>query len=601
MEEVFIMKQETDPFPKTKLQWLWENMKGYRGIYFVGMAGTVVYNILQLTVPYFSGKIIDLFLTGENARQNLDTDRELFYRLILAMVLFTILRCVIVYGTCMIYENVSQAVLYRVRNDLYDKIQRQDMTFYSTYRTGDLMTRLTGDLDAIRHMVAWIVRMVIESFSLFAAAAIFFLYTNWKMALCLLVISPFVFWIIYLFRNRVAPMHALLREKLSQMNTCAQENISGNRVVKAFAREDHEIEKFDRANREFCETNKATAMVWLKFFPYVESIANLMPVVMLAVGGVFLIRGQLTMGEYVAFSGLIWAIANPMRQMGNIMNEFQRFSAASRKVMELYYSEPKIKDHKDAKPHPGRFDGKIEFRNVSFQYEDGDLPVLHNISFTVNPGETVAIMGETGCGKTSLINLIPRFYEPTEGEIFIDGIPVESLKLHDLRCHIGLATQDVLLYSDTIEGNIAYGDGSIHMEDVVKFARYSSASDFIAKMPEGYDTIVGERGVGLSGGQKQRISLARALAVRPSVLILDDTTSAVDMETEKQIQHSLKELDFPCTKVIIAQRISTTRDADRIIVLQDGYIKETGTHEELLAKKGYYYELIKLQTGLDEL
>ena len=555
----------------------------------------------KLTVPYFSGKIVDLFLTGENARENLSTHRDLFYQLILAMVLFTLLRCVIVYGVCMIYEHVSQTVLYRVRNYLYDKIQRQDMTFYSTYRTGDLMTRLTGDLDAIRHMVAWIIRMVIESFSLFAAAAIFFLYTNWKMALCLLVIAPFVFWIIYLFRNKVAPMHALLREKLSQMNTCAQENISGNRVVKAFAREDYEIEKFDKANRDFCETNKATAMVWLKFFPYVETIANLMPLVMLGVGGVFLIKGLLTMGEYVAFSGLIWAIANPMRQMGNIMNEFQRFSAASRKVMELYYSEPKIKDHEDAKEHPDRFDGKIEFKNVSFQYEDGDLPVLHNISFTVNPGETVAIMGETGCGKTSLINLIPRFYEPTEGKILIDGTPVENLKLHDLRRHIGLATQDVLLYSDTIEGNIAYGDGSIKINDVVKFARYSSASDFIAKMPEGYDTIVGERGVGLSGGQKQRISLARALAIRPSILILDDTTSAVDMETEKQIQHSLKELDFPCTKVIIAQRISTTRDADRIIVLRDGYIEESGTHEELLAKKGYYYELVKLQTGLDEL
>ena len=561
----------------------------------------MVYNILQLTVPYFSGKIVDLFLTGENARENLSTHRDLFYQLILAMVLFTLLRCVIVYGVCMIYEHVSQTVLYRVRNYLYDKIQRQDMTFYSTYRTGDLMTRLTGDLDAIRHMVAWIIRMVIESFSLFAAAAIFFLYTNWKMALCLLVIAPFVFWIIYLFRNKVAPMHALLREKLSQMNTCAQENISGNRVVKAFAREDYEIEKFDKANRDFCETNKATAMVWLKFFPYVETFANLMPLVMLGVGGVFLIKGQLTMGEYVAFSGLIWAIANPMRQMGNIMNEFQRFSAASRKVMELYYSEPKIKDHEDAKEHPDRFDGKIEFKNVSFQYEDGDLPVLHNISFTVNPGETVAIMGETGCGKTSLINLIPRFYEPTEGKILIDGTPVENLRLHDLRRHIGLATQDVLLYSDTIEGNIAYGDGSIKINDVVKFARYSSASDFIAKMPEGYDTIVGERGVGLSGGQKQRISLARALAIRPSILILDDTTSAVDMETEKQIQHSLKELDFPCTKVIIAQRISTTRDADRIIVLRDGYIEESGTHEELLAKKGYYYELVKLQTGLDEL
>lgn len=596
------MKQtNTQEFPKTKLAWLWENMQGTRGIYIVGMLGTIVYNVLQLTVPYYSGKIVDIFLTGENARENMRTNSDLFYKLLIAMVGFTFLRTIIVYLDCMIYEHVSQTVLYRVRNYLYDKIERQDMTFYSTYRTGDLMTRVTGDLDAVRHMVAWVIRMVIESFSLFGAAAIFFLYINWKMALCLLVISPFVFWIIYLFKNKVAPMHAQLREKLAQMNTFAQENISGNRVVKAFAREDYEIQKFDKANKDYAETNKATGMVWLKFYPYVESIANLMPVVMLAVGGVFLIKGQLTMGEYVAFSGLIWAIANPMRQMGNIMNEFQRFSAASKKVMEIYYSEPKIKDAKDAVAHPGRFEGKIEFQDVSFQYEDGELPVLHDINFTVEPNETVAIMGETGCGKTSLIHLIPRFYEATKGEIRIDGIPVEKLKLADLRKNIGLATQDVLLYSDTIEGNIAYGDSTIDLDEVMKFAKYSAASDFISKMPDGYDTIVGERGVGLSGGQKQRISLARALAVKPSILILDDTTSAVDMETEKQIQQSLKELDFPCTKIIIAQRISTTKAADKILVLQDGYIREAGTHEELLAKKGYYYELVKLQTGAEEL
>ena len=596
------MKQtKTQEFPKTKLAWLWENMQGTRGIYIVGMLGTIVYNVLQLTVPYYSGKIVDIFLTGENARENMRTNSDLFYKLLIAMVGFTFLRTIIVYLDCMIYEHVSQTVLYRVRNYLYNKIERQDMTFYSTYRTGDLMTRVTGDLDAVRHMVAWVIRMVIESFSLFGAAAIFFLYINWKMALCLLVISPFVFWIIYLFKNKVAPMHALLREKLAQMNTYAQENISGNRVVKAFAREDYEIQKFDKANKDYAETNKATGMVWLKFYPYVESIANLMPVVMLAVGGVFLIRGQLTMGEYVAFSGLIWAIANPMRQMGNIMNEFQRFSAASQKVMEIYYSEPKIKDAKDAVAHPERFEGKIEFEDVSFQYEDGDLPVLHDINFTVEPNETVAIMGETGCGKTSLIHLIPRFYEPTKGEIRIDGIPIGKLKLADLRKNIGLATQDVLLYSDTIEGNIAYGDSTIDLDEVMKFAKYSAASDFISKMPEGYDTIVGERGVGLSGGQKQRISLARALAVKPSILILDDTTSAVDMETEKQIQQSLRELDFPCTKIIIAQRISTTKAADKILVLQDGYIREAGTHEELLAKKGYYYELVKLQTGAEEL
>ena len=590
------MKSNTKQFPKNKIAWLWENMEGKRALYFVGILGTVLYNILQLTIPYFSGKIVDLFLTGENAATNLQVHRDLLYRLLFAMVGFTFLRVIVVYGSCMIYETVSQSVLYRVRNYLYDKLQRQDMTFYSTYRTGDLMTRQTGDLDAVRHMVAWVVRMVVESFSLFAAAAVFFLYTNWKLALCVLVISPFVFWIIYLFRNRVAPMHAALREKLAQMNTCAQENISGNRVVKAFAREDYEIEKFDRANTDYAETNKATGMVWLKFFPIVESIANLMPVVLLAVGGVFMIRGQLTMGDYVAFSGLIWAIANPMRQMGNIMNEFQRFSAASKKVMELYYSEPKIRDEENAVSHPERFEGKIEFDNVSFQYEDGDLPVLHNISFTAHPNETVAIMGETGCGKTSLINLIPRFYEPTEGQIRIDGIPVEQLKLYDLRKQIGLATQDVLLYSDTIEGNIAYGDDSIKMNEVVKFARYSAAADFISKMPEGYDTLVGERGVGLSGGQKQRLCIARALLKKPKILILDDSTSAVDTKTDKLIRNAFHNEIPDTTKIIIAQRIASVQESDMILVMEEGRITASGTHEELLRTCDEYRSIYESQT-----
>jgi ATP-binding cassette subfamily B protein len=456
---------------------------------------------------------------------------------------------------------------------------------------------LTGDLDAVRHMIAWVIRIIVESVSLFSAAAIYFFYMDWLLAVCVLAIAPFVLLIIVLFKNKVAPRHKALREKLAQMNTAAQENISGNRVVKAFAREDYEIDKFNDCNTEYSKANRETAMTWLKYYPYVESFANLMSVVLLAVGGIFIINSRITMGEYVAFSGLIWAIANPMRQLGNVMNEFQRFSAAADKVMEIYYSEPDIVDKPDAIDMPEHFEGKVEFRDVSFKYEDGNLPVLNNVSFVVNPGETVAIMGETGCGKTSLIQLIPRFYEPTEGEVLVDGVNVQDMKLTQLRKNIGLATQDVLLYSDTIDGNIAYGDTHIKEEEVVKFARYSAASEFIAKMPEGYDTIIGERGVGLSGGQKQRISLARALAVKPAILILDDTTSAVDMETEKKIQHSLNELDFPCTKIIIAQRISTTKFADKILVLQDGQISESGTHEELIAKKGYYYSLVKLQTG----
>lgn len=584
-------------FPRTRIQWLWDNMEGHRLLYVCAMLGTVVYNMMQLTVPFFSAQIVKKFLSGEEARQNLANHPDEFIRLLCLMVGLTILRCIIVYWDCMTYERVSQAVLFKVRNYLYDKIQRQDMKFYSTYRTGDLMTRVTGDLDAVRHMVAWVVRMLVEAVSLVSATAIYFLIMDARLAICLLAVAPFIFVIIYVFKLMVAPMHALLREKLANMNTIAQENISGNRVVKAFAREEYEIEQFDKCNSDYRDTNKKTARVWLKFYPYVETLANLLSVILILVGGLFLINGTLSMGDYVAFSGLIWAIANPMRQLGNVMNEFQRFSAASAKVMEIYYSEPEIVDSKQPIDKPDRFKGEVEFKDVSFQYSDGKLPVLKHISFTAKPGETIAIMGETGCGKTSLIHLIPRFYEPTEGEVLVDGVNVKDLKLSQLRGNIGLATQDVLLYSDTIDGNIAYGDSAISHEQVVRFAKYSAASEFIAKMPEGYDTIVGERGVGLSGGQKQRISLARALAVRPSILILDDTTSAVDLETEKEIQESLRNLDFNCTKIIIAQRISTTKDADQILIMQHGEITERGTHEELIAKGGYYAELVKLQVG----
>lgn len=584
-------------YPKSRTMWLWENLEGRRFLLFLGLIGAVTYSCMQLIVPYFSGKIVDEFLTGGNIAANLNANMDRLIYLLCMMVGLTIIRVTIVYLDCMAFEYVSQQVLVRIRNFLYNKIQRQDMTFFGTYRTGDLMTRMTGDLDAIRHNIAWIIRAVIESVSLFSATAIYFIIMDWRLALSILVVSPIIFFIVVLFKRKVAPMHASLREKFAGMNTNAQENISGNRVVKAFAREDYEIEKFDKANVDYRETNKKTNFVWLHFFPYIETCADILPVILLLVGGLFIINGELTMGEYVSFSGLMWAIANPMRLLGNIMNEFQRFVAASDKVMEIYYSEPEIVDEYGAMPHPERFKGKIEFKNVSFMYSDGVVNVLKNISFCAEPGQTIAIMGETGCGKTSLIQMIPRFYEPTEGEILIDDIDIRDIKLEDLRKNIGLATQDVLLYSDTIEGNISYGVSHLKMDELIKYARYSAAADFISKMPAGYDTIIGERGVGLSGGQKQRISLARALAVKPSILILDDTTSAVDMETEKEIQTSLRNLDFDCTKIIIAQRISTTKSADRIIVLKDGEILEDGNHEELVAKKGYYYDLVCLQIG----
>ncbi len=585
-------------FPKKKLSWLWENMEGGRAMFFLAILGTVVYSVMHLVVPYFSGRIVDLFLSGTDSDLDASTHMDLLIQLIIGMVGLTLLRVLIVYFDCMAYEYVSQHTLSRLRNKLYDKIQRQDMKFYNEFRTGDLMTRMTGDLDSIRHNVAWVIRVVIESIVLYSAAAIYYFFMNVKLALCVLAITPFIFIVVVLFRNAVGPKHALLREKLSNMNTDAQENIAGNRVVKAFAREEYEIEKFDEVNKDYKKTNVETAETWLKYFPYIETLADLLPVVLLLVGGIFMIKGELTMGEYVAFSGLTWAVANPMRNMGNIMNEFQRFSAASVKVMEIYYSEADIVDSENPVEINERLSGKIEFRDVSFKYDDGDLPVLHNVSFTANPGETIAIMGETGCGKTSLIQMIPRFYEPTNGEVLVDGVNVNQYRLEDLRKNIGLANQDVLLYSDTIDGNISYGAMDLSHKEITKYAKYSAAADFISKMPEGYDTIVGERGVGLSGGQKQRIALARALAIRPAILILDDTTSAVDVETEKHIQDSLRNLDFNCTKIIIAQRISTTKYADRILILKDGRIIEEGNHKELIEKNGYYASIVRLQEGV---
>ena len=289
------MKKKQNP----KLVWLWENMKGYRALYALSLLGTILYSVMQLTVPYVSQSIIDLFLSGERAAENLATKRDLFWELVVAMVVLTFVRTVIVYLSCMGGEVTSQKTLYRIRTYLFDKIERQDMHFYATYRTGDLMTRMTGDLDAVRHMIAWVIRTIVESLALMGATAVYFFYMDWRLALCMFAIAPFIFLIIILFKNKVAPRHKALREKLAEMNTIAQENISGNRVVKAFAREKYEIDKFDDCNISYSQTNQKTALAWLTYYPYVESFANLMPVVLLLVGGIFLIRNKIHMLLYV--------------------------------------------------------------------------------------------------------------------------------------------------------------------------------------------------------------------------------------------------------------------------------------------------------------
>ena len=574
-------------------RWLWKNMKGCRAIYITALCLTVVCQSMYIITPYFTQQITDNFIVNENALQNLQEHSDTLILMLAAMVGFTLLRCGIQYGSNMMYEHSSQMLIYRVRKVLFDKIEQQDASFYNVYRTGDIMTRVTSDLDMVRHSIAWIIKTIVECIVLFSASLIFFFTMDWLMALCLIALTPVILFITWLFKRKAGPLYVDLREKLSRMNTAAEENISGNRVVKAFAREDYEISQFDKYSQEYNKANKKAAFMWLKFFPFLETTAQSLSVIMLIAGGLFVVFGRISLGQYAAFSGLIWTLSNPMRTLGNIVNDLQRFSASANKIIEIYYGSPRIVDRNDAVDKPERFDGRVEFDHVSFSY--GDTKVLNDISFSVDPGETVVIMGETGSGKTTLAELIPRIYDTSGGEVRVDGVNVNRLKLNQLRHNIGFATQDVLLYSDTIDGNICFGDSDMPEEDVVKYAKAADADGFVRKLSDGYETIVGERGVGLSGGQKQRISLARALAVRPAILILDDTTSAVDLETEKHIQNSLANLDFPCTKIIIAQRFSTAKYADKIIVLKDGKILEQGTHDELIKQNGYYREVYDLQ------
>ncbi|WP_339246417.1 ABC transporter ATP-binding protein [Paenibacillus sp. FSL R10-2796] len=575
-----------------ELKWLWQNLEGNRTRYILALCLSVVGSSLTIVNPYISQRIVDTFIAGDNALQNLTQERQLLIMLCLGMIGFSLLRTGLAYFTTMQYEISSQNMMYHVRIYLYNKIQGQDRKYYDHNRTGDLMTKMTGDLDMVRHSMAWIFKTIIESLTIFLAAVIYFFTIDAELTLWMLILSPPIFIVAYIFAKRVRPMYIDLRERLSQLNTTTQENISGNRVVKAFAREEFEVEKFTEKNVNYSTANKKAALVWLDYFPYLESFAQGFNVILMLVGGLFLMNGRITFGEFMAFSSLIWAISNPMRNIGIIINDIQRFFASLSKIVDIYYARPNIVNEHTV-TDKRRYEGRIEFDHVRFKYDSAI--VLDDISFTVEPGETVAIMGATGSGKTTIINLIPRFYDVAEGRVLVDGVDVRQLELDELRGNIGMATQDVLLFSDTIDGNIAYGDPDLPEEDAMGYAELAAAHDFITKMPEGYDTVVGERGVGLSGGQKQRIALARALAVHRPILILDDTTSAVDLETEEHIQKSLRELDYPCTKIIIAQRVSTTSQADRILILDGGKLVEEGTHTELLAKRGYYYEVFKLQ------
>ena len=573
-----------------QLKWLWKYMGSKRKLFVVGLVLSAITSAMLVVNPRLSQMLIDNVITPQ--------DTTLLLPILGAMLLVQIIRLTLRYLMVVCLEKNSQTLIDDVRRQMFKVIQEQDYHFLGRFRTGDLMTRMTNDLDLLRHCTAWISYMTVDSVVIFLVTFIFLLSVNVKLTLCLVIITPIIMIITRMFSKIIHPMFIQVRHKLSLLNTVAQENIAGNRVVKAFAAEEFEKEKFEERNEEFRDINLKTTYVSVKFNPLISLLSQSLTITTLLVGGIFMINGELTPGEMLLFNSLTWALSNPLTNLAMIINDIQRFFASCQMVMEIFYAQPSIIDRSAAHALPERCKGDVEFRNVSFQI-DGNV-ILDDISFHIKPGQTLGIMGPTGSGKTSVVNMLERFYEPTSGEVLLDGENIQTMYLSDLHRTVNPAMQDVFLFSDTVEGNIAYGAENISFEDVQKFARIADADGFIKKMEEGYDTLIGERGVGLSGGQRQRISLARALAMQPSVLVLDDTTSAVDMETEQYIQDQLRHLDFLCTKVIIAQRISSVQDADWIIILDEGKIREQGTHAQLLENHDYYYHIWALQNNVDE-
>lgn len=561
-------------------------VKKYWYLYVIALVAMVISIVLDLSAPLVIKKIVDDVFVGGQTEQ--------LMRLLISLLLIGLGRCIFVYTKEFLFDVTSVRIGCHLRSNIFSHIQSLSLRFFNKNNTGELMARVKDDIDKIWGAIGFIGMLIIESVIHCILAFYFMFRINPYLSLITLALMPLVAYNAIRMEKKLGTVYDNISEENAALTTVVQENLAGVRTVKAFAREKYEMQKFLDHNENYYELNMKQAKTVAKYRPNIQFITRLLLVLVLVVGGIFVIDEQITIGNLSAFIEYANNIMWPMEILGWLVGELASAIASNKKIDVIYKETPEITSPENP-IHKDTVTGKLEFKNVSFSIDD--TKILEDINFTIDSGKTLGIMGSTGAGKSSIVNLIERFYDVGKGEILLDNENIKNYDLKQLRASTAIVMQDVILFSDTVEENLRIGNREyMDMERMRQATEYASANDFIEELSEQYETIIGERGVGLSGGQKQRISIARAFAKNAPLLIMDDSTSALDMETEHQIQASLAKVEHK-TKIIIAHRISAVRDADEIIVLENGKIAERGTHRELLQMKGLYHTTYETQYG----
>lgn len=563
--------------------YIWE----YKIPYLIAIVSLLIAVTLDMMAPRLTARVVDDVIVGGNIG-------ELKY-LLLGFLGIGLGRCVFQYVKEYTFDKNGAKISGDMRRDLFRHIQGLSADFFDKTNTGELMARVKEDVDRIWDAMGYVSMLLLEVIYHTSIILVCMYMLNWKLALlptaAMLLCGSFA----VIMERMLGKVYEEISEENAALNTVAEENLAGVRTVKAFAREKFEITKFLSHNKRYYDLNMEQSKVFVRYYPCFTVVTKVLPLLTILVGGKLVIDGEMTLGQMTAFVEYSANIVWPMEMLGWLTNSFSAAVASNKKIKKIYEVKPTITEVTDTVKLE-KVEGKVCFDHVSFHKEDM-YEILHDISFTVEPGKTLGIMGATGAGKTSIVQLLQRMYDATDGAIYLDDVNIRELSLEQLRTSVSYVMQDVFLFSDTINDNIKLGKKDyIDFKTVRRASTQAQASSFIERMEDTYDTVIGERGVGLSGGQKQRISIARALAKKDPILVLDDSTSALDMETEHMIQQTLKTLEGT-TKIIIAHRISAVRHADEILVLENGAIAERGTHEELIAKRGLYHETYESQYG----